>query len=51
MTVSEATMIAYELVSTGAGVLFRIVEEEVLSSPVDEAEFGMRVLVKLTGDP
>jgi hypothetical protein len=38
-------MIGHELLKTGSQVSFRIVEEEVLSTP-DEAEFGMRLLLK-----
>jgi hypothetical protein len=48
---TEAQEIAYELLRSGTCVLFRIVEEEVLSAPADEAEFGMRVQLKFTGDP
>ena len=46
---SEAQMIGYELLKTGALVSFRIVEEEVLSAP-DEAEFGLRLQLKFVPD-
>jgi hypothetical protein len=42
-------MIEYELLKTGTLVPFRIVEEEVLSAP-DEAEFGLRLQLKLVPD-
>ena len=42
---SEVQMIGYELIKTGSLVSFRIVEEEVLAAP-DEAEFGMRLLLR-----
>lgn len=42
---SEAQMIGYELIKTGSLVSFRIVEEELLAAP-DEAEFGMRLLLR-----
>jgi hypothetical protein len=37
---TEARMIGYELLKTGTLVSFRIVSEEVLNAPADEAEFG-----------
>jgi hypothetical protein len=43
---NEVHMIGYELIKTGLLVSFRIVEEEVLAAP-DEAEFGMRLQVKM----
>jgi hypothetical protein len=43
---SEVQMIGYELLKTGMLVSFRIVEQEVLNAPADEAEFGMRVQLK-----
>ena|SRR5437016_3776081 len=46
---SDAQMIGYELLKTGALVSFRIVEEEVLSAP-DEAEFGLRLQLKFVPD-
>jgi hypothetical protein len=42
-------MIGYELIKTGLLVSFRIVEEEVLAAP-DEAEFGMRLLLKFVAE-
>lgn len=42
----EALMIGYELLKKGVLVSFRILEEEVHSAPADEAEFGLRVLLK-----
>jgi len=47
---SEAQMIGYKLIKTGSLVNFRIVEEEVLAAP-DEAEFGMRLLVRFVAEP
>jgi hypothetical protein len=47
---SEARMIGYELIKTGSLVCFRIVEEEVLAAP-DEAEFGMRLLLRFVAQP
>lgn len=38
-------MIGHELLKTGLQVSFRVVEEEVLAA-LDEAEFGMRLLLK-----
>jgi hypothetical protein len=46
---SEVQMIAYELINTGSLVCFRIVEEEVLKAP-DEAEFGMRLLLRFVSE-
>jgi hypothetical protein len=46
---SEAQMIGYELLKTGALVSFRLFEEEVLSAS-DEAEFGLRLQLKFTPD-
>jgi hypothetical protein len=46
---SEAQMIGYKLIKTGSLVNFRIVEEEVLAAP-DEAEFGMRLLVRFVAE-
>jgi len=43
---SEARMIGYELMKTGTLVSFRTLEEQVVSAPADEAEFGMRVHLK-----
>ena len=43
---SEARMIGYELLKTGTLVSFRIVTEEVLNAPADEAEFGLRLQLK-----
>ena len=42
---NDAYMIGANLLKTGTLVSFRIIEEEVLTAP-DEAEFGMRVLLK-----
>lgn len=42
--------IGHELLRTGLAVSFRIVKEEVLQAPADEAEFGMRVQLKFTTD-
>jgi hypothetical protein len=44
--IDEARMIGYEFLKKGVLVSFRILEEEVLSAPADEAEFGLRVLLK-----
>jgi hypothetical protein len=46
---NEVHMIGYELIKTGLLVSFRIVEEEVLAAP-DEAEFGMRLLLKFVAE-
>ena len=43
---SDTRMIGYELLKTGTLVSFRIVTEEVLSAPADEAEFGLRLQLK-----
>jgi hypothetical protein len=46
---TEATLVAYELLKTGALVAFRILGEEVLPS-TDEAEFGLRLQLKFVAD-
>jgi hypothetical protein len=46
---SEVQMIGYELIETGSLVSFRIVEEEVLAA-LDEAEFGMRLLLRFVSE-
>ena len=46
---SEGQMIGYELIKTGSLASFRIVEKEVLAAP-DEAEFGMRLLLRFEDD-
>jgi len=46
---TEAQMIGYELIKTGSLVSFRIVEEAVLAAP-DEAEFGMRLLLRFVAE-
>jgi hypothetical protein len=46
---SEVRLIGYELIKTGSLVSFRIVEQEVLAAP-DEAEFGMRLLLRFVSD-
>ena len=43
---SEAQLIGHELLKTGLAVGFRVVGEEVLTAPTDEAEFGMRLELK-----
>ena len=43
---NEARTIGYELLKTGLLVSFRILKEEVLTAPADDAEFGMRVSLK-----
>ena len=43
---SEARMIGYELLRTGTLVSFRIITEEILNAPGDEAEFGLRLQLK-----
>lgn len=48
--VGEAHMIGYELLKTGTLVSFRILNEEVLNAPADEAEFGMRVQLKFVAE-
>jgi hypothetical protein len=45
----EVQMIGYELIKTGSLVSFGIVEEEVLAAP-DEAEFGMRLLLRFVAE-
>jgi len=42
----EARLIASELVKTGLLVSFRGLAEEVIAAPADEAEFGLRLLLK-----
>jgi hypothetical protein len=44
---NDAYLIGANLLKTGTLVSFRILEEEVLPAH-DEAEFGMRVLLKLS---
>jgi hypothetical protein len=46
---SEVQTIGHELIKTGSLVSFRIVEEEVLTAP-DEAEFGMRLLLRFVSE-
>jgi hypothetical protein len=46
---TEVQMIGYELIKTGSLVSFRIVEEKVLAAP-DEAEFGMRLLLRFVAE-
>lgn len=48
---TQTLEISYDLLRTGTSVLFRILEEEVLIAPADEAEFGMRVHLKFTCEP
>ncbi len=48
--ISEARMIGHELLKTGVLVSFRIISEEVLSAPADDAEFGLRLQVKFVLD-
>lgn len=48
---TETLEISFELLRGGTSVLFRMVEEEVLIAPADEAEFGLRVHLKFTGEP
>ena len=48
--VSEARMIGYELLKTGMLVSFRVLKEDVLSAPADEAEFGLRLELKFVPD-
>src|SRR5262245_13293243 len=50
MMTSEARMIGYELLKTGTLVSFRVVAEEVLNAPADDAEFGMRVQLKFVAE-
>jgi hypothetical protein len=47
---SEARMIGYELLKTATLVSFRIINEEVLNAPADEAEFGLRLQLKFVAD-
>lgn len=46
----EARTIGYELLKKGVLVCFRIVKEEVLPAPTDEAEFGLRIELRFTGE-
>lgn len=46
----EARAIGYELLKTGTLVSFRVVTEEVLNAPGDDAEFGLRVLLKFVAE-
>ncbi|MEP7245278.1 MAG: hypothetical protein ABI885_16600, partial [Gammaproteobacteria bacterium] len=48
--IGEVQTIGYELLRTGTLVSFRIVTEEVLNAPADDAEFGVRVLLKFVAD-
>ncbi|MEJ0034852.1 MAG: hypothetical protein WDO68_01985 [Gammaproteobacteria bacterium] len=47
---SEARAIGYELLKTGTLVSFRVVTEEVLNAPADDAEFGLRVQLKFVAE-
>src|SRR5271165_5099470 len=47
---AKPRMIGYELLKTGTLVSFRVLKEEVLSSPADEAEFGLRLELKFVPD-
>jgi len=47
---SEARVIGYELLKTGTLVSFRVVTEEVLNAPTDDAEFGLRVQLKFVAE-
>jgi hypothetical protein len=47
---SDAPNTGYELIRAGLLVSFRILKEEVLDAPADEAEFGMRIRLKFTAD-
>lgn len=47
---SEPQTVGGELLRTGLLVSFRILKEEVLQAPADEAEFGMRVELKFTAE-
>jgi hypothetical protein len=47
---TESLEFSYDLLRTGTSVLFRVLEEEVLIAPADEAEFGLRVHLKFTGE-
>jgi len=44
---SEARVIGFELLKTGTLVSFRVVTEEVLNAPADDAEFGLRGAVEV----
>jgi len=48
---TDTLEISYELLRRGTSVLFRVIEEEVLIAPADEAEFGVLVHLKFTGEP
>jgi hypothetical protein len=48
--VTEAQLIGYELLKTGTLVSFRVLREQVLNAPADEAEFGMRVELKFVAE-
>jgi len=48
--VSEAQQIGYDLLKTGTLVSFRILKEEVLQAPADEAEFGLRVHLRFVAE-
>ena len=43
---NEARLIASELVKKGLLVSFRVLEEEVIAAPGDEAELGLRLLLR-----
>jgi len=47
---SEARMIGYDLLKTGTLVSFRVLAEEVLNAPADDAEFGLRVQLKFVAE-
>lgn len=47
---SETRTIGYELLRTGTLVSFRVVTEEVLNAPADDAEFGMRIQLKFVAE-
>ncbi len=47
---SEARAIGYELLKTGTLVSFRVVTEEVLNAPADDAEFGLRVQLQFVAE-
>lgn len=47
---SEARVIGYDLLKTGTLVSFRVVAEEVLNAPADDAEFGLRVQLKFVAE-
>lgn len=48
---SDVQKMPCELLKTGLLVSFRVLDEDVLSAPADDAEFGMRVRLKFTTDP